>query len=105
MAYDNSAAKPDNLPEKILHYINGEFVESLDGDEFEVLDPVTDETYITAASGKSADIDRAVAAAKDAFDNGPWARALPRERSRVLHKIADIVESRAATLAEATSPF
>ncbi|WP_342319369.1 5-carboxymethyl-2-hydroxymuconate semialdehyde dehydrogenase [Corynebacterium mayonis] len=99
MSYDNSAAKPDNLPEKILHYINGEYVESIDGDEFDVIDPVTNKPYIKAASGKPEDIDRAVASAKDAFDNGPWAKALPRERSRVLHKIADIVESRAETLA------
>jgi len=94
---------PADLPARIQHYIDGEFVDSLDGDTFDVLDPVTNETYIQAASGKVADIDLAVAAAKRAFDEGPWPRMLPRERSRVLHKIADLVESRDQRLAELES--
>ena len=60
--------RPKNLPEKIQHYINGEHVDSIDGDTFDVLNPVTNEAYIQAASGKVADIDAAVAAAKDAFE-------------------------------------
>lgn len=96
---DNLSAKPADLPEKIQHYIGGRFVDSLDGDTFEVLDPVTNEPYITAASGKEADINAAVEAAKKAFTEGPWPTMLPRERSRVLHRIADIVESREDVLA------
>lgn len=96
---DNSQAMPKDLPEKILHYINGEFVPSLDGDEFEIIDPVTNQSYIKAASGKPADIDAAVAAAKEAFETGTWAKAGNRERARVLHKIADLVEDRAEVLA------
>ena len=83
---NNDAAKPQDLPEKILHYINGEFVPSIDGDEFEVIDPVTNKPYIKAASGKPEDVDKAVAAANDAFKNGPWSSMLPRERARVLDK-------------------
>ena len=94
---------PANLPEKIRHYIGGEFVDSLDGDEFDVINPVTNEPYIRAASGKKADIDRAVAAAKAAFEDGPWPTMLPRERARVLNRIADIVESREDELAEMES--
>ncbi|MCW4458556.1 5-carboxymethyl-2-hydroxymuconate semialdehyde dehydrogenase [Microbacterium sp. MPKO10] len=94
---------PDNLPSSIKHYIGGEVVDSLSGETFDVLNPVTNESYVTAASGQKEDIDRAVAAAKDAFDNGPWPRMLPRERSRVLHRIADIVESRGDRLAELES--
>lgn len=93
-------AKPNNLPDKILHYINGEFVSSIDGDEFDVIDPVTNQPYIKAASGKPEDIDAAVVAAKAAFADGEWSKALPRQRARVLHKIADIVETRNDTLAE-----
>ena len=91
--------KPENLPDSIRHYINGEWVDSIDGDTFDVLNPVTNEPYITAASGKKADIEAAVAAAKKAFEEGPWPKMLPRERSRILHKIADIVESRGDQLA------
>ena len=92
-------ARPADLPEVLRHYIGGEFVDSLDGETFDVLDPVTNRPYIRAASGKKADVDAAVAAAKEAFENGPWPGMLPRERSRVLHRIADIVESRGEALA------
>src|SRR5919112_1524903 len=94
---------PADLPERIQHYIDGELVDSADGSTFEVLDPVSNETYLHAAAGKKADVDRAVAAARRAFEEGPWPRMLPRERSRVLHKIADIVESRDQRLAELES--
>ncbi len=94
---------PADLPERLRHYIDGEFVDSIDGDTFDVLEPVSNEIYIQAASGKVADIDRAVQAAKKAFEEGPWPRMLPRERSRVLHRIADIVESRDQRLAELES--
>ncbi|MGO1647218.1 MAG: 5-carboxymethyl-2-hydroxymuconate semialdehyde dehydrogenase [Agrococcus casei] len=95
--------RPEGIPELIPHYINGERVGSIDGDTFDVLDPVTNEPYTKAASGKPADIDAAVAAAKNAFENGPWPKMLPRERSRILHKIADIVESRGDQLAQMES--
>ncbi|MFJ6653100.1 5-carboxymethyl-2-hydroxymuconate semialdehyde dehydrogenase [Microbacterium sp. NPDC091313] len=91
---------PADLPTRIQHYIDGAFVDALDGGTFEVLDPVTNETYLHAAAGTAADIDRAVAAARRAFAEGPWPRMLPRERARILHRIADIVESRDARLAE-----
>ena len=94
-----SITPPAGMPEKIRHYINGEFVDSIDGEEFDVLNPVTNEPYIKAASGKKADIEAAVAAAKTAFDKGPWPKMLPRERARILNKIADIVESRKDELA------
>ena len=94
-----SITRPAGMPEKIRHYINGEFVDSIDGEEFDVLNPVTNEPYIKAASGKKADIEAAVASAKKAFDQGPWPKMLPRERARILNKIADIVESRKDELA------
>ena len=64
-----------------------------------MLDPVTNETYASGRGGKKADIDLAVAAAGRVHD-GPWPRMLPRERSRMLHRIADIVEAQDARLAE-----
>lgn len=94
---------PADLPDHIQHYIDGAFTDSVGGDTFDVLDPVTNENYTTASAGKKADIDLAVAAAKRAFDDGPWPKMLPRERSRVLHRIADIVESRDQRLAELES--
>ena len=94
---------PADLPEHLQHYVGGEHVDSVDGAVFEVLDPVSNETYLHAAAGKAADVDRAVVAARHAFEEGPWPRMLPRERSRILHRVADIVESRDARLAELES--
>ena len=94
---------PEGLPERIRHYIDGALVDSIDGATFDVLEPVSNEVYVRAAAGGEADIASAVAAATRAFDEGPWPRMLPRERSRILHRIADIVESRDARLAELES--
>ncbi|MGN6503182.1 MAG: 5-carboxymethyl-2-hydroxymuconate semialdehyde dehydrogenase [Pseudolysinimonas sp.] len=91
---------PAGLPDRIRHYIDGAFTDSVDGGTFDVLDPVTNEPYTTAAAGTKADIDRAVAAATRAFREGPWPRMKARERARVLNRIADAVEARDAELAE-----
>ncbi|GAA4524149.1 5-carboxymethyl-2-hydroxymuconate semialdehyde dehydrogenase [Amycolatopsis samaneae] len=91
---------PENLPSRIQHYIGGEFVDSVSGKTFDVLDPVSNEPYVTAAAGQAEDVDRAVAAARKAFTDGPWPGMLPRARARVLNRIADAVEAADARLAE-----
>ncbi|QAY74657.1 5-carboxymethyl-2-hydroxymuconate semialdehyde dehydrogenase [Agromyces protaetiae] len=91
---------PHGIPDRIRHYIDGAWADSLGGETFDVLDPVTNEVYVQASAGQQADVDRAVAAAKRAFDEGPWPRLLPRQRSRVLHRIADLVEASDRRLAE-----
>ncbi|NNG35686.1 5-carboxymethyl-2-hydroxymuconate semialdehyde dehydrogenase [Nakamurella aerolata] len=102
-ATPDSGRVPAGLPTKLQHYIGGQHVDSVDGATFDVLDPVTNQPYLTAAAGKAADIDAAVAAARHAFEQGPWPRLQPRERAKVLQKIADIVESRDQQLAEMES--
>ncbi len=94
---------PENLPTRIQHYIDGKFVDSVNGATFDVLNPVSNTTYATAAAGQKEDIDLAVAAATRAFNDGPWPRMKPRERSRILNKIADAVEAQEARLAELES--
>jgi 5-carboxymethyl-2-hydroxymuconic-semialdehyde dehydrogenase len=91
---------PEGLPAKIQHYIGGSFVDSVSGKTFDVLEPAGNGVYATAAAGQKEDIDLAVAAATDAFVNGPWPRMLPRARSRILNRIADLVEAQDARLAE-----
>ena len=53
---------PQDLPTHIQHYLNGEFVDSVGGKTFHVLDPVSNQNYATAAAGQKEDIDLAVAA-------------------------------------------
>ncbi|MGO2110224.1 MAG: 5-carboxymethyl-2-hydroxymuconate semialdehyde dehydrogenase [Pseudoclavibacter sp.] len=95
-----SATPPPGVPTDIKHYIDGEFVDSVSGETFEVLNPSTNEVYGRAASGDKADIDRAVIAATAAFENGPWPRMVPRARARVLNRIADAVEAQDQHLAQ-----
>lgn len=97
------ATKPEGLPEKIQHYIDGEFVDSVSGETFDVLEPTTNETYIQAAWGNEEDVNLAVAAAKRAFDEGPWPRMLPRQRSAILYRVAEEVEALGDRLAEIES--
>ncbi|MFW3386400.1 UNVERIFIED_CONTAM: 5-carboxymethyl-2-hydroxymuconate semialdehyde dehydrogenase [Kocuria sp. CPCC 205274] len=91
---------PEGLPSRLQHYIGGRFVDSVGGETFDVLDPVSNQSYCAAAAGQRSDVDAAVAAAKHAFDHGPWPRMTPRERARVLYRIADAVEAQEDRLAE-----
>lgn len=97
------AQLPDGLPNHIRHYIGGQQVDSVSGETFDVLEPTTNQTYIQCASGDAADVDAAVAAARKAFDEGPWPRMLPRERANILYRVADEVSAMNARLAELES--
>ena len=65
-------------------YINGEFVESLSGKYFPVVDPSTEETMAEVPEAGEKDVDRAVAAAKAAFDSGAWPQTTAQDRGRIL---------------------
>ncbi|GAB3142837.1 5-carboxymethyl-2-hydroxymuconate semialdehyde dehydrogenase [Micromonospora sonneratiae] len=92
--------RPEGLPTHIRHYIGGKHVDSIGGETFDVLEPVTNTNYLTAAAGQAADVDRAVRAARAAFDRGPWPTMKARARARVLNRIADAVEAADRRLAE-----
>ncbi|HEX4033574.1 MAG TPA: 5-carboxymethyl-2-hydroxymuconate semialdehyde dehydrogenase [Solirubrobacteraceae bacterium] len=77
------------------HFIDGEFRAALDGGTFETLSPVTNEPLAEASDGTAADVDAAVAAARRAFDDGPWPRMSATERGKVLREIADALRSHA----------
>jgi betaine-aldehyde dehydrogenase len=81
-------------------YINGEFVAAPGPATLAVIDPSTGETIGRVPEATAADVDRAVAAARAAFDAGPWKDTTAQDRGRVLFKLADIVRRRAAELAE-----
>jgi aldehyde dehydrogenase (NAD+) len=80
-------------------FIDGEFVDPLSGRAHPVLDPATGKTLCLAAAGDERDVDRAVGAARRAFENGPWPKMSPAERGRLLGRIARGIEGSAEELA------
>ncbi|XP_065000726.1 aldehyde dehydrogenase family 2 member B7, mitochondrial-like isoform X2 [Musa acuminata AAA Group] len=72
--------------------INGKFVDSASGKTFPTLDPRSGEVIAQVAEGDAEDVNRAVTAARKAFDEGPWPRMTAYERSRILNRFADLIE-------------
>ena len=83
------------------HVIGGAEVPSLDGRTMETIDPYTREPWATVALGCAADADRAVTAAREAFDSGPWPRMGYEKRQEILHRLADLMMENAQELAMA----
>jgi acyl-CoA reductase-like NAD-dependent aldehyde dehydrogenase len=84
-------------------FIGGRWEAAVGGATQPVLDPSTGATVSTAAVGGAADVDRAVRAARAAFDGGGWARLRPRERGRILQRAADLLRGRAEEFARLES--
>src|SRR5499425_1266562 len=82
------------------NYVNGQWVSSASSETFPVYDPSTEEVIAQVASSNAADIDKAVKAARAAFDSGPWPTTTAQDRGRILFKIADKIRQNAAQLAE-----
>jgi acyl-CoA reductase-like NAD-dependent aldehyde dehydrogenase len=76
-------------------YIDGKFVPSESGKRFPTVNPATGEKIAEVAEASTADLDRAVAAARKAFESGPWATMKPRQRGAILRKAAELLQSRA----------
>jgi len=81
-------------------YINGEWVSSKSNKTFPVYDPSTEEIIAEVPDGNADDVNRAVAAARVAFDEGEWGSSTAQERGRVLFRLAEKVRQNASTLAE-----
>ncbi len=80
------------MADALQNYIDGKWVDALDGDRFDVFNPATGEVVATAPSSKPADVDAAVAAARRTFDEGSfWPGMSARERGRILLNAAEIV--------------
>ena len=74
-------------------FIANEWRPSRDGRSFETVNPSTEEVVASVARGGVGDIDDAVEAARGAF-RGPWRRLVPADRSRLLYRVARVLESR-----------
>jgi aldehyde dehydrogenase (NAD+) len=81
-------------------YIDGRWTDAAGGALMPVNEPALGEPMAYVARGGADDVDRAVAAARAAFDKGPWPHTPPHERARILHAIADALEERTAEFAE-----
>ncbi|KAG4932693.1 hypothetical protein JHK87_046695 [Glycine soja] len=79
--------------------INGQFVDAASGKTFPTYDPRSGEVIANVAEGDVEDINRAVSAARKAFDEGPWPKMTAYERSRILLRFADLVEKHSDELA------
>ena len=85
-------------PKKLL--IGGQWVDAASGKTFETINPATGEALARVAEGDQEDVNRAVAAARKAFDEGPWPGMTAAERSRIIWKIADLIEEYAEAFAQ-----
>jgi betaine-aldehyde dehydrogenase len=81
-------------------FVNDEWVESKTQKTFPVYDPATEEVIAQVSDAQADDVDRAVAAARAAFDEGPWSTTTPQERGRVLFRLAEKIRQNSAMLAE-----
>jgi betaine-aldehyde dehydrogenase len=88
---------------RLRNFIGGEAVDPVEGQTEEVVNPATGEVIAEAPLSTEADVDRAVAAARQAFENGSWATIPPNERSRALLRMADLIEERGEEIADLES--
>src|SRR5512136_2661661 len=94
----SSPAKP--AVKAYQNYVNGQWVSSSTGETFPVFDPSTEEVIAHVAAATAADVDKAVKAARAAFDSGPWGQTSAQDRGRILFKLAEKIRQNAAYLAE-----
>src|SRR5262245_40865585 len=81
-------------------YIDGKWVDGSSGEELEVVNPATEEVITTVPQASTADVDRAVGAARRAFEDGPWSRMSARERSDALVRFVQAIADRRSELAD-----
>src|SRR5947209_9458727 len=81
------------------NYVNGQWLPSASGETFAVYDPSTEEVIARVAAADKSDVDRAVKAAREAFDSGPWSKTTAQDRGRVLFKLAEKIRQNADMLA------
>ncbi len=80
-------------------YIDGKFVDAVSGETIEVVNPATGQVIASVPAGGAADVDKAVKAARKAFETGPWPQMTPTDRAKLLWKLAEAIEADAENLA------
>jgi phenylacetaldehyde dehydrogenase len=90
-----------STPRKML--IGDEWVDAASGKTFPVFDPASGDVIAQVAEGDREDIDRAVASARTAFEDGPWRKLTPSERGRIVWKLGELILENGDELAELES--
>jgi phenylacetaldehyde dehydrogenase len=90
----------DFITTKRQLFIDGRWVDAASGKTFETPNPASGETLATVAEGDAEDIDRAVRAARKAFEDGPWSSMTPSDRGRVIWRIGDLILEHVDELAQ-----
>ena len=85
---------------KFQLYIDGAFCDGAEGKRIACVNPATEEEWTSAPEATEVDVDRAVAAAKRAFETGPWAEMTASARGKALYRLGDLLEERAEEFAE-----
>src|SRR6266498_2578778 len=88
-----------NTPRKYQLFIDGQWIDAESGKTFSTPNPATGETFAEVAEADKADIDKAVNAARRAFE-GKWSKMSARDRGRLLYKLSQLIEQHSAELAE-----
>src|SRR5258705_9715015 len=97
----SSPAKP--AVKTYQNYVNGQWTSSSTGATFPVFDPSTEEVIANVAAASARDVDKAVKAARAAFDSGPWPATTAQDRGRILFKLAEKIRQNQPMLAELES--
>nr|HEV7953636.1 aldehyde dehydrogenase family protein [Candidatus Acidoferrales bacterium] len=98
---DSAVASFIGRKQKLL--INGKWVDAASGKTFASYNPATGEVLATIAEGSQEDINRAVIAARAAFETGPWSKMPPAGRAKLIWKLADLLEKHAEEFAQLES--
>uniref|UniRef100_S4RGV7 formyltetrahydrofolate dehydrogenase n=1 Tax=Petromyzon marinus TaxID=7757 RepID=S4RGV7_PETMA len=101
LAVDHVVKEVNNLTVRIPHqcFIDGKFVDADTSKTYDTVNPTDGSVICKVAFASVADVDEAVAAAKRAFESGEWGRMNPRDRGRLLYKLADLMEEHQEELA------
>ncbi|XP_036375979.1 mitochondrial 10-formyltetrahydrofolate dehydrogenase [Megalops cyprinoides] len=101
LVIDYATKDVNNMTVKMPHqcFINGKFEDAENGKTYDTISPTDGSVICKVSYASVADVDRAVAAAKEAFETGPWGRMNPRDRGRLLYRLADLMEEHQEELA------
>ena len=92
---------PASSPKRL--FIDGIFVDAASGKTFPTINPATEEIVAEVAEADAPDVDRAVAAARRAFEGGEWPRMRARDRGRLLYRLAELIDAHREELARLES--